>query len=309
MKEIYVIANPLAGDKRGLITARRILNYLRENKIYFKYRFLKPNEKIPDIIRRIKSSFEYILVIGGDGTVRSAVEGIIESKVKYKLICFPGGTGSELSIYAKTTTMQALFKALSEGEIVDVDVFLARIKSIRNEIISKYFIANLQIGHFALGVKETPPLAKRLFYGSGYMIGIIKALLRRRNRYAVVKTGKKQLFSGFIYAIHLGNVPTTRGGIPIAPFANPTDARIDMMLAKALNRKEALKALPKALEGTHLSHPAVIYKQLKELRIFSEGDHLAIDGEYLGLFREIRVIHHGKIQLLCNKKLDDYIFN
>ncbi len=245
-------------------------------------------------------SYEYLLVIGGDGTIRSAVEGLVINEKKHKLICFPGGTGSELSIYANTTNISDLIQSLLFGRETDVDVFLARIKLVDNHYKEHYFIANLQIGHFALGVKDTPPLAKRLFYGSGYMVGILKAIIKRINRFAKIMAVNKEIYSGYIYAIHLGNVPTTRGGIPIAPLADPTDMKIDMMLAKALRRIEALKALPKALEGTHLSHPAVIYEQLDRLHVLSEGDHLAIDGEYLGMFKEIYVHHSGKIKLLYN---------
>lgn len=108
------------------------------------------------------------------------------------------------------------------------------------------------------------------------------------------------MFLGKIYTIHLGNVPTTRGGIPIAPLADPTDSLVDMMLARSLSRIEALSALPSALDGSHLSHPAVIYKQFNKIHVISEGDHLAIDGEYLGFFRELVVTHAGKIELLCN---------
>jgi len=186
MRSIYVIANPLAGDKRGIIAARRIIKSLSSNKLSFKHRFLRKNERIPDIIHEIDDTFEYILVIGGDGTVRSAVEGLILYKKKHKLVCFPGGTGSELSIYANTTTIRDLTNALYTGNIVKTDVFLAQIDLKNGDTLSQYFIANLQVGHFALGVKETPPIAKRLFYGSGYMVGILKAVIKRRNRYAAV---------------------------------------------------------------------------------------------------------------------------
>ncbi len=300
MLEIYVLANPLAGYKRGIVVARKISRLLRDNGFDFKLRVIKENESILDVISEIDDSFEYLLVIGGDGTVRSAVEGLMLHKKKHKLICFPGGTGSELSIYANTTTIRNLIRALRNRNTTRIDVFLANVTLKDGTKLNKYFVANLQIGHFALGVKETPPLAKRLFYGSGYMVGIFKAIIKRRNRFARVMGDNEEIFSGKIYAIHLGNVPTTRGGILIAPLADPADSLIDMMLAKALSRMEALSALPSVLNGEHLSHPAVIYKQFHRIYIISEGDHLAIDGEYLGNFEKVTVTHAGKIDLLWN---------
>lgn len=298
MRNIYIIVNPLAGDKRSIIVAKRVIRSLNNNKFNFKHKFLRKDEKISDIIHEIDDSFEYILVIGGDGTVRSVVEGLILHRKTHKLACFPGGTGSELSIYANTTTIKNLITALRSGNTIKVDIFLAKINLRNEKSFFKYFIANLQIGHFALGIKETPSIAKRLFYGSGYMVGIIKAIIKRRNRFAAVFGDNKRVFLGKIYTIHLGNVPTTRGGVPIAPLANPMDSLIDVMLVKALSRSEAFSALPSALNGTHLSHPAVIYKQFSKVHIISEGDHLAIDGEYLGLFRELIVTNAGKIDLL-----------
>ncbi|MGQ4891791.1 MAG: diacylglycerol/lipid kinase family protein [Candidatus Njordarchaeia archaeon] len=159
------------------------------------------------------------------------------------------------------------------------------------------------MGHFTQGIKETPLKLKKIFGSNGYMVGVLKAVFERKNKETSVIGDNRSIYQGKTFTIHLGNLKTTRGGVKVTPLAKPNDGKIDMLLARGIGKIEALKTLPKVLEGKHLTHPAVIYGQFKRIKIESEGDHLAIDGEYLGIARRAEVVYHGEIAVITNRNL------
>ncbi len=294
------LVNPLAGYGRAMIALRRIRKFLSHLKA--RIRILKPHESIREMISGIGEP-EYLIVIGGDGTVRSAVDALLGRGLKNViLVPYLGGSGGELSHYANLLSPENLREAFLHGNVEDIDVYRTEVELSNGEKRRLIFVANLQIGHFAQGIKETPGISKRILGSQGYMIGVMKAIMKRVNKYVTVSS-RNFSFSGFIYTIHFGNTSTTRGGVPVAPLANPMDGKLDMMLAKAISRREAIRALPSVLRGKHLSHYAVIYKQFSHpVMISLDNDHVAVDGEYLGLAKSVRIEAVGKIKLLCNKR-------
>jgi len=298
---IFVLANPQAGMGRAIEALGDVIKAVRALKAKTRIKILEKSEKISDVIQYADESFDYLIAIGGDGTIKSVVDGILKSKNKITLVTYLGGSGGEVARYAGILSYTSLKNALLEENITRVDVFRARIRFTDNRVEEHNFVANLQIGHFAHGICLTPQIAKKIFGGTGYMLGVLKALVARRNVPAKVIGDNNHIYSGLVYTIHFGNVATTRGGVPVAPLADPTDGKIDMMLARGINQLEALHALPMVLRGEHLKHPAVIYKQLRNVTVISKGDHIAVDGEYLGSFTHLKILYSGKIALLCSR--------
>ncbi len=295
--KVLTLLNPLAGSGRALRIFKRIRKFL--SSLNSKIVILKPSKPIKKVFSKLDIP-DYFVVIGGDGTVRSVIEAMIYcNHVDSIIVPYLGGSGGELSHYAGILTPKDLEIAFSAGIMRKIDVFKASVRLSNGEEKELVFAANLQIGHFALGIKETPAFFKRLFGSVGYMHGVLKAVIKRVNKDARVQA-ENFFFSGKIYTIHFGNVSTTRGGVPVAPLARPNDGKIDMMLAKAIGRIEALKTLPRVLRGEHLSHPAVVYKQFSgRVVIELENDHVAIDGEYLGLAKKVEIEFLNKVKILC----------
>ncbi|MEX2690650.1 MAG: diacylglycerol kinase family protein [Candidatus Njordarchaeum guaymaensis] len=133
------------------------------------------------------------------------------------------------------------------------------------------------------------------------MFGVLAALFNNENRIAEIIVGNKRIFLGRIFTIHFGNMPTTRGGIPVTPIAKLSDGKIDMLLAKGITRLEGLKTLPKVLKGEHLSRPAVIYGQFHEVRVLMERNHIAVDGEYLGMTNKVEISFVKKLRFLASR--------
>ncbi len=293
---VYVIVNPYSRHGYNLTLAKKLAKKLKEYKIRFKFKFLKRSEKISG--ETLKTwDYDYLVVVGGDGTINSTVKAMIKSRVNFPIITLLGGTGGELPRYTNILKPEHVIKALSIQKIVEIDVFKAIIHK-ENKVEEHVVVANMQIGHFAQSIMETPLTAKKTLGGNGYMFGVIKAAIERKDKEAKITVNKNTVHMGKTFTVHLGNLKTTRGGIKVTPLAKPNDGKIDVLIARHLTPIQSLKALPKVLTATHLTHPAVIYMQTREIKITTIGDHTAIDGEYIGKINGAKITHTNKIKVL-----------
>lgn len=296
-----MLINPFARFGRAIDLVKPLHKYLKDTRESLKIKILRLGERIQDIIRIIDDAYRYLIIVGGDGTVKSAIESIFMLGRKFTIVPFLGGTGGELARFTGILSLRDLANALMRGRKREIDTFSVNVKYPNKKEEKHMFVANMQIGHFSHSIKETPSLAKRLFGSNGYMIGVLKAVFKRVNKNCIVTCDNRLLYDGPIFTIHLGNLKTTRGGVPVTPLASPSDGKVDILLAKSISKIDALKTLPLVLQGKHLNHPAVIYEQARELKIVCDDEHLAIDGEYLGTFSEASIKYETKIEVLCSK--------
>ena len=298
---LYVLVNPTARFGKAMELVKPLEKHLEKTWRDVKIKVLKFGESIKGVIQRIDDIYNILIIVGGDGTIKSVVENMLNLKRRFTIIPFLGGTGGELARFTRILSIKDLENALKKGEKREIDAFTVEIAYPNGKREKHIFVANMQIGHFAQAIKETPLIAKKLLGSNGYMIGVLKAILKRVNKNCKVKCDKRTVYTGPIYTIHFGNLKTTRGGIPVTPLAKPNDGKIDMLLARSITKTDALKTLPSVLNGKHLNHPAVIYKQAQEVKIICKGEPVAIDGEYLGIFSKAEIKHKAKIDVLCNK--------
>lgn len=99
MKRIAVIVNPFAKKiRRGNISIDKVLKYESE---YIKIIITKSSEEIEDAIRVIKDGFfDYIGIIGGDGSLHNVLSGIIniyEKDIIPPILIIKGGTMNNVS--------------------------------------------------------------------------------------------------------------------------------------------------------------------------------------------------------------------
>jgi YegS/Rv2252/BmrU family lipid kinase len=83
-------------------------------------------------------------------------------------------------------------------------------------------------------------------------------------------------------AVIVANGTTFGHGMKIAPEAQTDDGLFDVILIEAASKIRILSALYRVYNATHLTHPAVQFKQAKRVQIYSNSGILGLDldGEY-----------------------------
>src|SRR5665213_342779 len=96
IRRVMVFANPIAGRGRGERMAGQIETRLREDGYDVQVIFAKAAE-VPE--EQIKTPCRAMIVIGGDGTIRSTLQRVIEADALHPVIPVPLGTANMMAKY------------------------------------------------------------------------------------------------------------------------------------------------------------------------------------------------------------------
>jgi diacylglycerol kinase (ATP) len=232
-----------------------------------------------------------LVVCGGDGTILSAANTLLNAGSTLPLGVVPLGTGND---YAAGTLglpqdMRAALQVALHGRPRAIDV--ARVN---DTWVTNIFAAGLA-GNVAWDVQEM--LAAGRWWARGaarYTISILRQILFYYHRLPVLEIridgkpwGTRQMLT---LAAMIG--PTSGGGYQLTPGADPYDGLLDILLMRRIPRLKALQILPKTKNGRHTGESGVELLRAKQILIRSDRPVQAhVDGDPLraGSF-DIRVV-------------------
>ena len=224
------------------------------------------------------------VVVGGDGTVNEAVNGVLAGKAgDVELAVLPCGTGDD---FARTFGLpldpeQALSIA-AEGVSRPIDVGRARFRSRDGSLEERYFanFAGAGIsGAIALRGAET---SRRLGARAAYFWATVAVFARWESVEIDLDAGGEER-SGRMYEVLAANGVYTAGGMKIAPEAVPDDGLLDVVAIGDFTKPEFLTTFPKIYRGTHVRHPKVEVLRAATVSVESPSTlPVVLDGEQPG---------------------------
>jgi diacylglycerol kinase (ATP) len=229
-----------------------------------------------------ESGSELVIAAGGDGTINEVANGVHEvmtaaqprgggDPVAPRLGVIPLGTANDLARnLGIPLDLESAWAAALRGRSRRVNV---------GRVNERCFL-NVSTGGFgAEATVAAPAGAKRALGTLAYLVEGIKrfaALEPSRARFVAGEV----LFEGAFLLFAVGNSRGTGGGTEITPRASVEDGLLDVCIVKEISRVDFLGLLPDLRAGDHLDHPAVIYRQLRELRVEAEAElQVNADGE------------------------------
>ena len=276
-KKLYFLLNPFAGNGNAYNIFKLVKSILDKEQIEIESYLSQSKGDIEKFITNEDlSEFDGICVIGGDGTIHEAIEGLMQSeKSKYlPLGIIPAGSGNA---FAEDLGLRDPLDGLENiiiGDISRIDVM--RIKTRHNinyavNIIGWGMASNVNI------LAEKLRWLGNIRYSIASILSILKIKLQTVN--IIIEN---QVFDGKIaFFIALNNIHTGKG-MKMAPKAKLNDGLIDIILLKKASRLRILKIFLQLFSGKHIYDPLVQYMQVKSFSINSENDFLNIDGENIG---------------------------
>ena len=276
-KKLYFLLNPFAGNGNAYNIFKLVKSILDKEQIEIESYLSQSKGDIERFITNEDlSEFDGICVIGGDGTIHEAIEGLMQSeKSKYlSLGIIPAGSGNA---FAEDLGLRDPLDGLENiiiGDISRIDVM--RIKTRHNinyavNIIGWGMASNVNI------LAEKLRWLGNIRYSIASILSILKIKLQTVN--IIIEN---QVFDGKIaFFIALNNIHTGKG-MKMAPKAKLNDGLIDIILLKKASRLRILKIFLQLFSGKHIYDPLVQYMQVKSFSINSENDFLNIDGENIG---------------------------
>lgn len=267
-RNIAIMCNPLAGNGRAVILARKILDELTRRNI--------PCKSFCEDWPPEFTGFTGIFIAGGDGTLNYFINHY--PSIKIPLVIFKGGSGNDFHwlLYGNRSVEEQIGIALStEAKPIDA-----------GKCNERFFINGIGIG-FDGEVARSLTGKKKIPGKASFLIAILKKIFfYRSRRYVIfsdeVRETNRQLLIG------VANGRRAGGGFHIAPEASPNDGWLDLILVHAIHPFRRLRYLPVIEKGKHIGLPFIQYFKTKKVCISGEEPlHAHLDGEYY-----------------CNKKME-----
>jgi diacylglycerol kinase (ATP) len=283
MKTLLVV-NPAAGHGRGRKTFARLEPRLREAFPGLEIRVSEHPGHAVEIGREAaRAAYDRILCLGGDGTPYEILNGLYAEgrpARRPEIGQIPAGTGNSfLRDFDITTTDQAL-EAIMAGRRRQADLVEFTFQD-DGRTVRRYSLNIIGVGLIADILQLTNEKLK--FLGSaGYGLAVLIRLFRgMNNRIAIEADGRRLDVADS--ALVISNSKFTGGKMKIAPPADTSDGKADLVLFNGVNRRQIVAIFAGVFSGKHLAHPKVDLVRAASLSIESDPPlRLMADGELIG---------------------------
>lgn len=291
--KIEIILNHHAGNGRAQNACNKVTKFLEEIKFEYKVHLTKKDGDGIRIAQELADSHQphrKIVVIGGDGTLNQAVNGIKNSHYPQTPLGYiPGGSGNDfcrgikLHIKNPVILMQAILSMQTPRQI---DIGKASGKE-----FSHYFINNIGIGFDASTVyytnhSERKELLNQLHLGTlSYFTNLLKVIKHQKSFQLDVKYDNMDKNFDSAYIVVATNHPYFGGGFAIDPTANPFNHHLNLVVVKKITGLTFIKLLSKLLtNGSHLQDKNVWHIEKKNFSLKNyPKQHGQMDGEELSI--------------------------
>ncbi|MBN2662687.1 MAG: YegS/Rv2252/BmrU family lipid kinase [Bacteroidales bacterium] len=273
-------------NKKNIRKCKTLEEIKKELHKNFELEFLY-TESIGDGINKSKFASEnganYVIAIGGDGTINEVTNGILTSKVEKKPILgiLPCGTGDD---FIKSHQVKPLIESFQNLKSEEIDVLKIDFTNKNGQKNTRYSLNIGDIGVSALTVKIVNGSKKRLGSALTFFVGALKAFITYKHN-TIRVTGDNFKYEGKITTVVFANGKYFGGGMCIAPNAILNDGVFDVTLVGNIKTFTFLRYSLKLRKEQELKHPQVFYYQTKNLKIENltlQKSPIEADGEFLG---------------------------
>ncbi|MFH1161304.1 MAG: diacylglycerol kinase family protein [bacterium] len=284
-----ILVNPNAGVKKGAKEWPKILRILEQEGISFEYQLTEHKEHAIHLTRKsIERGFRNLAVVGGDGTLNEALNGIFLQQVcpvsDITLGTIPVGTGNDwCRMFNVPFDFAGAVKLLKRKKTFIQDVGKVTFHK-QDEIRERYFMNVAGMGYDALVAKKTN-LSKEKGRGGPltYLFFVFASLFQYKFLEAVIEVDGKTEFKGEIFSMNVGICKYNGGGMMQVPFAVPDDGLLDLTLIRKASKWVVIRHVGKLYNGSLVNLPIVHTFRGQTIRMRSPGKiYLETDGESLG---------------------------
>ncbi|WEV42875.1 YegS/Rv2252/BmrU family lipid kinase [Lactobacillus sp. ESL0684] len=234
------------------------------------------------------SDNEYLIVIGGDGSLNEVLNGIKRSsQPNLPFAYLPAGTGNDFGRAANLTNQpKTLLKQLKKRPtptLMDCGAF----KIINRSQQTYYFANNLGIGfdayvnHYS-NHSNLKKLLNTLKQGKlSYISYILKAVSKQDTFQVDVQSKSHKLHFNDAFLVTTTNHPYLGGGIPLLPSASVTNHQIATVIVEKRSIPKLIKLFINLLkDGSHIKDPQFHYLEAKKITIKTyQPEFGQVDGE------------------------------
>lgn len=238
-----------------------------------------------------KGDYDFVVAVGGDGTLNEVVNGLIISKSETPLAIISSGTVNDFATYLNlpsSSEVEQFCEMIKNFKLKKVDA---------GKINEEYFI-NVVAGGILTDIAYKVPKDKKAIFGklAYYMEGALelpKSLFGDLMNLEYVVDGEvhQEPVTLFLAA----NSRSVGGFKDAVPLASVSDGMLDIMILKKVGLFHVSDLVFKFLQGEHPQHECIEYMQTEEIIIREPGDKTDISIDYDGELLEGGLPVHIKV--------------
>jgi diacylglycerol kinase (ATP) len=273
-KKWVFIVNPVAGNGFAKTVVPKLKEMIEKHGIDAEIVFTERSGHATELSAKyLKKGFNYIVGVGGDGTMNEISKPLVNEK-NISVGIIPAGTGNDF--------IQILGFPNRFGDNEWNIFFEANVTSMdTGSCNGMIFLNGMGLGFDAEVAAENYIEPGKVKKGGKhkYIWHIIKTLLFFREKRMIIITDKgRNETDCFINTIAIGR--RFAGGFFLTPQAIADDGLLDVCMIKKLNLIQRFKLLLKVPEGKHIANKKVHYYQTPAIKIeFPEAVPFHVDGE------------------------------
>ncbi|WP_041556376.1 diacylglycerol/lipid kinase family protein [Carnobacterium sp. 17-4] len=274
MTKAMIIVNPSSGGEK----AEKYMGKLKKQiEPDFTELIIKKTEKAGDATAFCEDAalekYEAVFVLGGDGTVSEAVNGLMLHQAQTILGIIPLGTVNNVArALGISTNPDIAIDSFKQRAVKQIDV---------GKLNSRYFISSTSVGPIPESIQEVDVEMKTKFGVFAYLIEGIKAL-RDDETYTVELEvdGEKWVADYSMVLIAMSNFVSGVG--TVIPGAEMDDGFIHLVTLKETTAKEKLSLVPELLQGKEYTKEKLEHRAFKKatIRLLEDEDtYCTVDGD------------------------------
>ncbi len=271
MKKICLLENPKSGSSNNGATIEKLLALLEEKNLDVTHEKLTSFEKTRIVIEeQIKSNCELFIVAGGDGTVRSVAQHLVDSNAA--MLILPSGNENLLASELGLTSDPAkAIATILQGKTKNIDVA---------KINDSICIAVAGIGVDGAIVREVHKNRTGHINFFSYIWPTIKTFIAYKHRRIRVEIDKEIVCDAKAIAF-IGNISRYGGGLKIFKDAHWDDGLLNITVLRCKNLFELLYLFALVIIGWAEKTSHIEHFKGKEITISSVHNDIKsqIDGD------------------------------
>ncbi|SCW36483.1 diacylglycerol kinase (ATP) [Ruminococcaceae bacterium YRB3002] len=276
--KLKIIANPSSGREQAKINIEDMLSYLvSQNSITRAdiYYTAGMNDARLFAEDTDPSEYDYLIAVGGDGTVNEVISGLLHKGIDIPLAIYTSGTVNDFatnvgmpsspSDFARML-MNPVFKRVDCGRCGD-----------------KYFLNVAAFGLMTDISYSVPSDLKTAIGPVAYWLSALKDIPTMNSTIPITVKTEDQTIETDCLMLFISNTTSVGGFRKLMSLADIEDGVLDVLIVKKLEPMEVMPLMGKLVIGDHLDSNKVVYFQTDKVYIEVRGEPqdvvLDLDGE------------------------------
>jgi diacylglycerol kinase (ATP) len=235
--------------------------------------------------RAAGSGARLLVVVGGDGTVNEAVNGLLGAGAgkEVELAMIPRGTGTDfVRTFGIPGKLDDALAVIRDGHPREIDAGRVSYRAWDGSTAAGYFANIASAGMSGAVAKRANSTSKALGGKASFLWATLAVFAGWKNSEVTVAVDGEER-RGRMLDVIVANCEWLGGGMHMTPAAKPDDGLFDVLLIGDITKADLVRTLPKIYRGTHLPHPKA--EELSGKRVHVDAATplpIELDGEQPG---------------------------